>query len=108
MLNHRYVRRGGELELHDHPVQGQRNKFVVTEDDAYFFPVASGDVPRFVDILAEAFDLDDSEVVKRLGDKFDSGKLILGYLEEDGGLDIHAPLEQTEYVEKRLQEVFGA
>ncbi len=99
--------KGGQLELHDHPVSGQKNKFVVTEGEAYFSPVASGDVPRFVDILAEVFDLDDPEVVKVLDKMFDSGKLILGYLEEDGGLDIHAPLEQTEYVEKRLQEVFG-
>ncbi len=95
------------MELHDHPVQGQRNKFVVTEDDAYFFPVASGDVPRFVDILAEVFDLGDPEEEKALDGKFDSGKLILGYLEEDGGLDIHVPLERNDYVEKRLKEVFG-
>ncbi len=95
------------MELHDHPVQGQKNKFVVTEEEAYFSPVASGDVPRFVDILAEIFDLDDPEVVEVLDDKFDSGRLILGYLEADGGLDIHVPLEQNEYVEKRLQEVLG-
>lgn len=95
------------MEIYDHPVQGQKNKFVVTEEEAYFSPVASGeDAPSFVDILAEAFDLRDPEVVKRLDDKFDSGKLILGYLKADGGLDIHVPLEQSEYVNKRLQEVF--
>jgi hypothetical protein len=96
------------LELHDRPVQGKRNKFVVTEEDAYFFPVASGDVPRFVDILAEVFDLGDPEEEKALDEKVDSGKLILGYLEADGELDIHIPLVRSEYVEKRLQEVFGA
>jgi hypothetical protein len=95
------------LELHVHPVQGQRNKFVVTEEEAYFLTVASGDVSPFVDILAEIFDLDDPEVVKALDEGFDNGTLILGYLEADGGLDIHVPLERSEYVEKRLQEVFG-
>ncbi len=95
------------MELHNHPVSGQRNKFVVTEEEAYFLTVASGDVPRFVDILAEVFNLVDSEVVKALDGMFDSGKLILGYLEADGGLDIHVPLERSEYVERRLQEVFG-
>ncbi|MDP9426694.1 MAG: hypothetical protein M3P37_11855 [Actinomycetota bacterium] len=95
------------MELHEHPVQGRRNKFVVTEEEAYFLAVASGDVPRFVDILAEVFNLVDSEVVKALDEMFDSGTLILGYLEADGGLDIHVPLERNEYVEKRLQEVFG-
>ncbi len=94
------------MQLHDHPVSGQKNKFVVTEEDAYFVPVASGeDAPRFVDILAEVFDLEDPEVVKALDEEDDNGKLILGYWEEDGGLDIHVPLEQSEYVNKRLQEV---
>ena len=96
------------MELHDHPVPGQKNKFVVTEEEAYFFPVASGDVPSFADILAEVFDLADPEVVKALDEKFDNGKLILGYLEADGALDIHVPLEQDEYTNKRLQEVFEA
>ncbi len=99
--------KGGELKLHEQPVSGQKNKFVVTEEEVYFLPVASGDVPRFVDILAEVFDLDDAEVVEVLDDKFDSGRLILGYLEADGGLDIHVPLEQSEYVNKRLKEVLG-
>ncbi len=95
------------MKLQDRPVSGQSNKFVVTEEEVYFFPIAHGDAPRFVDILAGAFDLDDSEVVKRLDEKFDSGKLILGYLKAGGELDIHVPLEQSEYVEKRLNEVFG-
>jgi hypothetical protein len=96
------------LELHDHPVSGQKNKFVVTGEDAYFVTVApDGDVPSFADILAEVFDLEDTEVMKALEDEDDSGKLILGYLEADGGLDIHVPLERNGYVEKRLKEVFG-
>jgi len=33
------------VELHNRPVPGQKNKFVVTEEEAYFFPVVSGDVP---------------------------------------------------------------
>ena len=95
------------MELHDHPVSGQKNKFVVTEEEAYFLSCTCGDdVPSFADILAEVFDLEDPEVVKVLDEMFDSGKLILGYLEADGVLDIHVPLEQSEYVEKRLQEVF--
>ena len=96
------------MELYDHPVPGRKNKFVVTEEEAYFFAVVSNeDVPSFIDILAEVFDLGNPEVVKALDEKFDYGKLILGYLEADGGLDVHVPLEQSEYVEKRLQEVFG-
>ncbi len=90
-----------------HPVQGRRNKFVVTEEEAYFLAVVSDNVPRFVDILAEIFDLDDPEVEKALDGMFDSGTLILGYLEVDGELDIHVPLDRNEYVEKRLNEVLN-
>ena len=97
------------MELHDHPVRGQKNKFVVSEEEAYFLPVASDKaVPSFVNILAEIFDLEDPEVVKVLDKSFDGGKLILGYLEADGELDIHTPSECSEYVNKRLQEVFDA
>ncbi len=95
------------MELRNHPIQGQKNKFVVTEGEAYFFPVASSDVPKFVNILAEVFDLGDPEVEKGLDKMFDSGTLILGYLEADGRLDIHVPLERNEYVNKRLQEVLS-
>ncbi len=96
------------MELYAHPVSGQKNKFVVTEEEAYFFPVVPGDAPRFVDILAEVFDLEDPEVVKLLDEKADSGKLILGYLEANGELDIHVPPERNEHMEKRLKEVFEA
>ena len=93
------------MELHDHPVSGQKNKFVVTEEEAYFLPVLPDDAPRFVDILVEVFDLDNPEAVKVLDEKFDSGKLILGYLEADGELDLHVPSNRSEYVNKRLKEV---
>ncbi len=97
------------MELHDQPLRGQKNKFVVTEDKSYFVPCASGkDAPSFADILAEIFDLEDPEVVEALDEKVDSGKLVFGYLETNGELDIHVPLNQNEYVEKRLQEVFEA
>ena len=96
------------MELHDHPVPGQKNKFVVTEEEAYFFPAApANDVPSFADILTQVFDLADPEVVKALDEKFDSGKLILGYLGMDGELDIHVSPNRSEYVNKRLQETFG-
>ncbi len=60
--------------------------------------------PPFADILAEVFEVKDPEVVKMLDEKFDSGTLILGYLEANGELDIHVPPEQNEYVEKRQRE----
>ncbi len=97
------------MEIYDYFIRNHRNKFVVTEDGAYFVPCSIGqDVSPFADILAEVFDLGNPEVVKTLDEKFDSGTLILGYLEPDGGLDIHVPPERNEYVQKRLEEVFEA
>ena len=93
------------MELHDHPVPRQKNKFVVTEEEAYFVICASSDTPRFVDILTQVFDLEDPEAVKALDEKFDSGKLILGYLEADGELDLHVPSNRSEYVNRRLKQV---
>lgn len=93
------------MELHDHPVRGHKNKFVVTEEEVYFFPVVPDDAPSFADILAEGFDLEDPEVMKALEEKDDSGNLISGYLEANGELDIHAPSEQNEYMNKRFKEV---
>lgn len=96
------------MELHDHPVPGQKNKFVVTEEEAYFFAVESDEeAPSFAEILAEVFVLEDSEVAEALDEKWGRGTLILGYLEADGGLDVHVPLERNEYVNKRLKVVFG-
>ncbi len=84
------------MEIYDYFIRNHRNKFIVTEDEAYFVPCAIGNtVPPFADILAEVFDLGDPEVVKTLDEKFDSGTLILGYLEADGGLDIHVPPNGT-------------
>ncbi len=97
------------MEIYDYFIRNHRNKFVVTEDGAYFVPCSIGNaVPPFADILAEVFDLGNPEVVKTLDEKFNSGTLILGYLEADGKLDIHLPSEQNEYVQKRLEEVFEA
>ncbi|CAA9265943.1 MAG: hypothetical protein AVDCRST_MAG93-2410, partial [uncultured Chloroflexia bacterium] len=46
------------MRLYDRPVEGYRNKFVLTEDAAYFVPCPNNS-PAMIDILGELFDLDD-------------------------------------------------
>jgi len=97
------------LELYSQPVQEYKNKFVVTEDNAYFIPcVGNTDVPSFRYILNEVFDLDDPEVFKRVDDRLAGGRMILGYYDPfNNEVTVHTPLETSEYLEKRLKEIFG-
>ena len=97
------------MELYSKPVQEYKNKFVVTEDNAYFIPcVEDTDVPWFKDILNEIFNLDDPEVHKRVDDRLAGGRIILGYFDPSNEeIIVHTPLETSEYVEKRLKEIFG-
>ncbi len=98
------------FDIHNEPPKDGQSKFLITEDAA-FFVFYEGDEaapPDFVAILGAVFDLDEEEVFKSLEKKMDDGLLILFC----GGIvvaevDIHAPLERTEYVEKRLAEVVG-
>jgi hypothetical protein len=97
------------LELYSKPVQEYKNKFVVTEDNAYFIPcVEDTDVPWFKDILNEIFNLDDPEVHKRVDDRLAGERIILGYFDPSNEeIIVHTPLETSEYVEKRFKEIFG-
>ena len=97
------------MELYSQPVREYKNKFVVTEDKAYFVPcVADIDILSFKDILNEIFDLDDPEVFKWVDERLDSGRIILGYYDPSNKeIAIHTPLDTSEYVKKRLKEIFG-
>jgi hypothetical protein len=106
MLNNSYIRKRRRIGASRSPRKGTEEQVRCDRRRCLLLSGCIGDVPGFVDILAEVFDLGDPEEEKALDGKFDSGKLILGYLDADGELDIHVPLERNEYVEKRLQEVF--
>ncbi len=98
------------FDVHSEPPEDGQIKFIITEDDAFFVSYEGDEVafPDFVAILGAVFDLDDGEVLKSLEKRMDDGLLILGYHDPaQKEVDIHAPLERTEYVEKRLAEVIG-
>ncbi len=94
------------MELHDKLVE---NKFVITEDRAYFLPYLNREeAPWFMEILGEVFDLDDPAISQEVEERISEGKIIMGYYDPlIEKVEIHVPLETSEYVEKRIKEVFG-
>ena len=96
------------MELHDKPVEHIENKFVITEDKAYFLPYSNKEeAPWFTEILGEIFDLDDHEVSSNVEERLSEGKILMGYYDPlTERVEIHVPLETSEYVEKRIREVF--
>ena len=102
-------KRGEKLKLYEQPVDGYENKFVITEDEAYFVPYPNRmEAPQFIDILGEIFDLDDSEIYREVDGKLFGGRIILGYYDHfNREIIIQTPLETSEYVVMRIGEVFG-
>ena len=97
------------MELHNRPVEYVKNKFVITEVRAYFLPYPNkAEAPPFIEILRNIFDLDDLEVYREVDGKLFGGQIILGYYDPSTKeVVIHAPLESSKHLEKRIKEVFG-
>ncbi len=85
------------------------NKFVLTEQRAYFFPYRREFCfPLIVDILREIFDLDDPGVYRKVRNKLAVGRIIVGdYYPSTEEVVIQVPLEKSDFVERRIEEVFG-
>jgi hypothetical protein len=95
------------MELHNKPVEHVESKFAITEDAAYFVPYLDN-APTLVEILQEIFDLNDPQVFADVDGKLFGGRIILGYYNPyTKEIVIHTPLETSEYVERRIKEVFG-
>jgi hypothetical protein len=98
---------GEKLRLYDRPVEGHRNKFVITEDAAYFVPCLDNS-PALIEILAEIFDLDDPQVHRDVDGRLFGGRIILGYFEPDTKeVVILSPTEPSAYLQRRIEDVFG-
>ncbi len=85
------------------------NKFVLTEDSSFFFPYRREFCfPPIIDILREIFDLDDPEVYREVRGRLAIGRIIVGdYFPSTGEVIIQVPLEKSDFVEKRIEGVFG-
>jgi hypothetical protein len=98
------------LKLFERPLAYYfENKFVITEDRAYFLPYRREiDWPIMRDILMEIFDLGDPEVYREVEGRFSEGKVIVGYYyPRTGHVTITFPKVRSEYVQARVKEVFG-
>ena len=96
------------MELHNKPVEDVENKFVITEERAYFLPCQDrAEAPPFIEILGEIFDLV-SPKYEEVDRKLSEGRITLGYFDPSTKeIDVHLPLEPNDYVQKRIYEVFS-
>ncbi len=85
------------------------NKFVLTEHRSFFFPYRQEfSFPPIRDILGEIFDLDDPDVYREVRARLAVGKIIVGdYFPKTEEVIIQVPLVKSDYVERRIEEVFG-
>jgi hypothetical protein len=98
------------LKLFDEPLESCENKFVITEDRAYFVPfVKALNKPGTIDILAHAFDLEDPEVYNDVSGRLIVGKIIRGHYDPyTKEVVILSPTEPSAYLKRRIKDVFGS
>ncbi len=91
------------------PPKTRESRFVITEDDAYFYPVAKAlNKPSTIDILAHVFDLEDPEVYSDVSGKLVGGRIIRGHYDPSTKeVVILGPSEPSAYLERRIEDVFG-
>ena len=97
------------MRLFERPVAYyHENRFVITEDGAWFVPYRRElDWPPAIDILAAIFDLDDPDVHEDVDNKLSEGLIIIGsYFPSSGEVIVQVPLEPSEYTRGRIGEVF--
>ena len=98
----------GEHRLHEHPVPGRKNKFVITENEAWFLPFEDNvRAPTLHEMITTLVDLED-EAVER---KFEDGRILVGYVaEKTREVTVHNwpidPDSDDEVVKKRMRDIF--
>ena len=96
------------MELHNKSIDDAQNKFVITEERAYFLPCQDrSEAPQFIEVLGKIFDLDGPEY-EEVDQKLSEGRIILGYYDPSSEvIEVHLPLEPNDYVQQKVNEVFG-
>lgn len=96
--------------LHEQPVLEAHNKFVITEDKAWFLPFEDNAVaPTLGEIIAAVVDLSDPEIQSSYDQRIEDGLVFLGYVDKETRIvSIHVPDEPLrEDMRVRLDQVFG-
>ncbi len=97
-------------KVHESPVPGKLNKFVITENQAWFLAMEDRSELKFADIFPELLDIDSPAD----NDKVDDGRILFGYVDkETGEVSVHNwypdpnhGLVDIEVVKRRLREIF--
>lgn len=94
--------------LLNEPPKTRESRFVITEDEAYFYPVAEGkNTPSTMDILAQLFDLNDPEVVNDVCNKLVNGEIVKGHYDPSiRQFEILGPVEPSADMWERIVDVF--
>lgn len=98
-------------KIHESPVLGKLNKFVITEDQAWFLAMEDKAQLPFREILPEIFDFSNEEAMDLVEAKLEDGQILLGYVtKETGEVEVHTwPLDRdsgSETVKRRMREIF--
>ncbi len=102
----------GGHKLREVPFPGRKTKFMITDDEAWFLAFEDdASVPPLVEILVRVLgiDLADEGVVSEVDAKLEDGRILLGYVSEDGK-DVFVrslPDPHDVPVRRRLAEAFG-
>lgn len=99
-------------KLYRAPLAGRENKFVITENEAWFLAYEdNANAPRLSEILAWMLriNLSDGEAVAEVDTKLEDGRILLGYVSREGNeVSVHLPPDSRDAsVYRRLEEVFG-
>ncbi len=99
------------LRLHEEPVAGRHNKFVITEEGAWFLPFEDhANTPPLAEIIVGVLRIDpsDEEVVAEVDARLQDGRVRLGYVSGEGrNISVHSLPDSHDVVRRKLTEVFG-
>lgn len=94
--------------LLNEPSRVIESRFVITEDEAFFYPVGKGkNTPTTMDILAQLFDLGDPDVLKDVSGKLFNGEIVRGHYDPSiRQFEILGPVEPNADLWERIVDVF--
>lgn len=92
--------------LLNEPPRTRPSSFVITEDEAYFYPV-SNNKPNTMEIVNQIFDLNDMDVFRDVCKKLVGGEIVRGHYNPTiRQFEILGPVEPSADLWERIVDVF--
>ncbi len=93
------------LLLHE-PPRTRASRFVITEDEAYFYPVFDNK-PNTMEMINQIFDLNDMDVFRDVCKKLVGGEIVRGHYDPSNKqFEILGPVEPNADLWERIADVF--